>query len=257
MAGGVRYRLSAAAGLGGLPFHSARRWPLRAGQHGLAGTAPPGVRPNPVETPAVTTLPHRAAQPPNASDTRPWLLAQAAAGLAALLLWSAGASAARWDWQPALAGAEPWRAITAALLHGSGLHLAANLAGCVLVAALGRAAGCGRSATLAWLLAWPMTQLGLLAQPALAHYVGLSGALHAAVVVAAMRLVLVDAQAARRTIGALLLAGVAIKLLLEAPWSATVRAVPGWDILVAPGAHVSGALAGALCALLLHRRLGD
>ena len=44
------------------------------------------------------------------------------------------------DWQPGRARAEPWRAFSAVAVHYSGLHLAANLAGTVLVAALGRVA---------------------------------------------------------------------------------------------------------------------
>ena len=45
--------------------------------------------------------------------------------------------AAALDWQPALASSEPWRAWSAAIVHYSALHLAANLAGIALVAALG------------------------------------------------------------------------------------------------------------------------
>jgi len=152
------------------------------------------------------------------------------------------------NWQPALAAAEPWRAVTAAWVHLSPLHLAANLAGTVVVAALGLAAGCGRRAAVAWALAWPLTQLGLVAQPALAAYGGLSGVLHAAVAVAAWQL-LRGAAGQRRAIGAALAAGLLAKLLLEAPWQGPLRQVPGWDIAIAPAAHASGALAGWLCAL--------
>jgi rhomboid family GlyGly-CTERM serine protease len=155
---------------------------------------------------------------------------------------------ARLNWQPALAAVEPWRAISAAWVHLSPLHLAANLAGTALVAALGLAAGCRRRAAMAWALAWPLTQLGLLAQPGLAAYGGLSGVLHAAVAVAAWQL-LRGGAGRRRAIGAALAAGLLAKLLLEAPWQGPLRQVPGWDISIAPAAHVSGALAGWLCAL--------
>jgi len=156
------------------------------------------------------------------------------------------------DWQPGLVATQPWRAITAAWLHLSRLHLVANLLGTALVAALGVVAGCGPRAALAWALAWPLTQLGLLAQPQLLHYAGLSGVLHAAVAVAALQLVL-NERGRRQAIGALLLAGLAAKLLWETPWAGALRWVPGWDIAIAPLAHASGAMAGALCALLLLR----
>ena len=151
-------------------------------------------------------------------------------------------------WQPELAFTQPWRWVSAAWVHLSALHLAANLLGTALVAALGRAAGCGGRAALAWALAWPLTQGGLLAQPALQQYGGLSGVLHAAVAVAAWQVLRAE-RGRRRAIGGALLAGLLVKLLLEAPWQGPLRQVPGWDLLIAPGAHASGAAAGLLCAL--------
>jgi len=192
--------------------------------------------------------------PPTA---RAWLALAGLSALGALALHHttgpAGAALAQaLDWQPARLGSEPWRAITAAWVHLSLLHLGANLLGTALVAALGVVAGCDQRAALAWALAWPLTQLGLVVQPQLLHYGGLSGVLHAAVVVAALHLVLREAGR-RRAIGAALLAGVAAKLLLEAPWAGPLRQVAGWDIAIAPLAHASGACAGALCGLWLLR----
>lgn len=178
-----------------------------------------------------------------------WLCGLLAAG--ALLGWCL--PSARLDWQPALAGSQPWRWWTAAFVHWSALHLCANLLGVVLVAALGSAAGCHGRATLAWLLAWPMTQLGLLLQPALRHYGGLSGVLHAGVAVAAIVL-LRQRAGPRRWIGIALLIGLLAKVLLETPWLGPMRHVAGWDIPIAPLAHASGALAGLLCAWMLARR---
>jgi hypothetical protein len=186
-------------------------------------------------------LPALPGQPAAAAATAATWPTEANAG------WPTTASAL--DWQPALAATQPWRAVTAAWVHLSPLHLGANLLGTLLVAALGVVAGCGPRAALAWALAWPLTQLGLLAQPQLLHYAGLSGVLHAAVVVAALQLVLNEAGR-RQAIGALLLAGLAAKLLLETPWAGALRWAPGWDIAIAPLAWAS---AGALCALLLLR----
>ena len=177
--------------------------------------------------------------------------ALAAAG--ALVVAAATAAAApglaeRLDWQPTLALLQPWRAVTAAWVHLSGQHLAGNLVGALLVAAYGSSAGCGRRAALAWALAWPLTHAALLLQPALLHYGGLSGLLHAGVTVASWQL-LRGERGQRRAVGAAVLAMMALKLLLEAPWQGgPLRHDSGWDIAIAPLAHSTGALAGLLCA---------
>lgn len=151
------------------------------------------------------------------------------------------------DWQPALAATEPWRWWTAAFVHLSPAHLAANLAGCAVLAAFGQAARLPPRWAAAWLAAWPLGHLGLLAVPALAHYAGLSGMLHAGVAVAALGLAWSQAGR-RRTIGLAVLAGAALKVLAERPWQGAVQTVPGWDIPVAPAGHASGLLAGLVCA---------
>ena len=153
-------------------------------------------------------------------------------------------------WSPELAITEPWRCISAAWVHLSRQHLVANLGGSVLVAALGVVAGCGPRAALAWALAWPLTHLGLLLQPTLSAYGGLSGLLHAGVAVACVHVIRAERgqRGARRWIGAALLAGLLAKLWLEAAWLGPLRQVPGWDIAIAPAAHASGAAAGLLCA---------
>ena len=161
-------------------------------------------------------------------------------GMATLALWL--------DWQPALALQQPWRCITAAWVHLSSQHLLGNLVGAVLVAAYGSSAGCGRRAALAWALAWPLTHAALLLQPALLHYGGLSGLMHAGVAVASWQL-LRGERGQRRAVGAAVLAMMALKLLLEAPWQGgPLRHDSGWDIAIAPLAHSTGALAGLLCA---------
>ncbi len=150
-------------------------------------------------------------------------------------------------WQAATAWSEPWRLWSAAWVHLSALHLAANTAGGVGVVALGWAAGVPRRAALAWALAWPLTHAALAGVPALAVYGGLSGVLHAGVAVVAVELVRRAARAERR-VGLAIAAGLALKIVLEAPWRAAVLRPEGWDIAVAPAAHAAGVLAGALCA---------
>jgi rhomboid family GlyGly-CTERM serine protease len=154
----------------------------------------------------------------------------------------------RLDWQPGLAWSEPWRWWSGAWVHWSGGHLAANLAGTALIGALGARAHADRADAWAWFAAWPITQLGLLLQPALLHYGGLSGVLHAGVVIAAVGLVQRE-SGLRRTVAWLILGGVALKIGLEQPWLGALRQAPGWSIAIAPVAHASGALAGLLCGL--------
>jgi rhomboid family GlyGly-CTERM serine protease len=151
------------------------------------------------------------------------------------------------DWQPALAFSEPWRAFSAAGVHYSAQHLIGNLAGVALAGVFGVAALVPTRLAWAWLAAWPLTHLGLLVRPELAHYGGLSGVVHAGV---AIVIVFVLAQGTRRQrlVGAAVLVGFCGKLLSESPWGPALRHPAGWDIAVAPIAHTTGALAGALCA---------
>ncbi|HEX4232980.1 MAG TPA: rhombosortase [Caldimonas sp.] len=188
---------------------------------------------------------------PSAADgARAWAALALAFAAAALLVSAVAApSIAVLDWQPALAGSEPWRALTAPFVHYSALHLLANLAGAALVGALGWFAGVPWPIAAAWLVAWPLTQFGLLLRPDLLHYGGLSGVLHAGVACVGWQLA-VHARGTRRAIGALVLAGLAIKVVSEAPWGAPLSRPPGWDITTAPFAHASGLVAG-LCAAAL------
>jgi len=174
-------------------------------------------------------------------------------GLAALL--AVGACVAplvdlhRIDWEPALAWREPWRAWSAAFVHFSALHLAANLAGTAAVAAFGWMARVPRRSVVAWAVAWPLTQLGLLVRPDLLHYGGLSGVLHAGVAVVALHLA-ARGRGVRRLVGSATIAVLLAKVVAEAPWEAVLRQVPGWDIAIAPFAHASGLAAGLLAGAL-------
>lgn len=228
----------------------------------------------------------------------PWAAEGPVLPLAAQLLWQRSATGLHAAWQ----------LITAAWVHGSALHLAANLAGTVVVALLGmtllREPPAARQAALAWLLAWPLTHAGLWLDERLLFYAGASGVLHAGVAVlgwAALvqgstgratpvqagahsaALVLGSAGVAAslkagsgstapvqagcadaspaparpalqlRLIGGLLLAGLAAKVIAEAPWSHAMLHHPGWDLPIAPLAHATGAVAGLACAVLCLR----
>lgn len=173
-----------------------------------------------------------------------WLALSAALAAASVLAWWAPAWAL--DWQPVLAWSEPWRAFTAAVVHWSPLHLGANLGATAAVAAFGWAAKMPPQAALAWGVAWPLTHLGLLLRPELAHYGGLSGLLHGGVAVAVLWLLVLE-RGRRRAIGALVAVGLVTKLWLEQPWGPALRHAADWDIALAPLAHATGAAAGLLC----------
>jgi rhomboid family GlyGly-CTERM serine protease len=175
------------------------------------------------------------------------------AALAALSLLAWPLPREALDWQPALAADQPWRAVTAAFVHWTPRHLAANLAGCAVLALLGWRAALGPREAGAALIALPLTQLGLLLRPELQRYAGLSGELHALAAIAALTLL---ARGGReRGVGVALALGLTAKLALEAPLGAALRSVPGFDFPVAPLAHLTGAIAGALAWRLTMRRL--
>jgi rhomboid family GlyGly-CTERM serine protease len=177
-----------------------------------------------------------------------WLgLAVMLAALAAAL-WFAPRSAL--DWQPTLALTQPWRLLSAAFVHWTPWHLGANLLGCAVVAAFGMAARVPARATVAWLMAWPLSHAALALQPLLTSYGGLSGVLHAGVAIAAWHLFWHN-NGSRRRIGAAVALGLVIKLLLEKPWGAPTQTMAGWDFAVAPLAHATGAVAGMVCAGLV------
>lgn len=156
------------------------------------------------------------------------------------------------DWQPQRAWPEAWRWWSAALVHFTPLHLGLNLLATALVAAYGWAARVPAVVALAWVASWPFTHLALLAKPELAHYGGLSGILHGGVAATTLWLI-VRGDGAQRVVGWLMLIGQGVKLLLEQPWGAALHPPGEVDVAVAPLAHASGSIVGALLALAVLR----
>lgn len=188
-----------------------------------------------------------------------WIGVALLLGAVALLGWPIARDAL--DWQPGVALREPWRAFSAVGVHYSGQHLGVNLVGLVGTALFGAVARAPLALALAWLAAWPMTQVGLLLKPELLHYGGLSGVLHAGVAVVVAWLLITGTRGQRWVAVAVAVGGIA-KLLNETPWGPALRHPAGWDIAIAPLAHTTGAIAGALCATLAvrlsrHRRARD
>ena len=180
----------------------------------------------------------------------PWPAAFLALAALSALLFAHDAvrsPAAAWapglEWRPDGLWRQPWRLLTAAFVHYDLQHLWSNLAGCAVVALFGWAGRLGGRATLAAALAWPLTHALLLWAPGLARYGGLSGVLHAAVAVAAVALMLQGTRR-QRVVGVAVWAGLVLKVLLEAPWTGAVQAVPGWDIPIAVAAHAAGLVCG-------------
>ncbi|MCK9689596.1 hypothetical protein [Scleromatobacter humisilvae] len=114
-------------------------------------------------------------------------------GAIAVTMVSAGGASAL-DWQPAFGLREPWRLWTCAWVHGSLAHLLVNVAGGAVVAFVGWRARLPPAAAAAWFVAWPGTQVLMAAigserlAAAMPHYFGLSGVLHAGVVVLGLSL---------------------------------------------------------------------
>jgi rhomboid family GlyGly-CTERM serine protease len=161
------------------------------------------------------------------------------------------------EWQPQALAEQPWRAWSAVFIHYSRLHLVGNLTGLALTAALGWVSRVPASGAVAWAAAWPLTHLAFLwMAPDLMHYGGLSGVVHAGVAIGLTHLFLTGSRS-QRLIAAALLAGLVAKILSETPWRGSVQQLEGWDIGIAPIAHVTGVLAGtltALCAYAWQRR---
>jgi rhomboid family GlyGly-CTERM serine protease len=178
----------------------------------------------------------------------PWVAVAASLMLPALALGGAWSEPLCWSRTQALS--QPWRLWSAAWVHLHALHLGVNLAGAVLVVALGLLSQAGARAALAWALAWPLTHAALALQPEVMRYGGLSGVLHAGVAVALVVL-LRDAQPSVRRLGLWLAAGLLLKLLLEAPWQGALRWDAALQLHSVPWAHTAGALAGGVLAWLM------
>lgn len=147
-----------------------------------------------------------------------------------------------------------WSWWTTAWLHGSEAHLWRNLFGAGLILLLGVLSDANRQDTFAWLLAWPLTQVGMLMEPSLSSYVGLSGVLHAGAVIVGLANLHHPRQPSHRAAGIVLLAWVAGKLIMENPWAHDLVLSEASAITVAPWAHLSGALAGVLAWSAVHAR---
>ena len=142
----------------------------------------------------------------------------------------------------------PWTLWTGPLLHLVPAHALANALALAALAVLGAALAAPPRDTLALLLAWPLGTLALALAPGVGAYYGLSGLIHAAAALLALRAL---QQRGTRLLGLLLGVGLLAKLALERAWLVPVGFDSGWGFNVVYAAHLVGAGTGAALSLAL------
>ena len=202
-----------------------------------------------------------------------WLLLCALHGVASMLLWWAGDSLVQtMIWRADTWASQPWTLWTSAWVHLNTPQLIVNQIALGTLAAFAWVVRPSWPCTLAWSLAWPLTQGTLLWWPHIGYAVGLSGPLHAGAMILAVQLMLqrIAVPKAGRW-GGMLALGVLAKLALEQGWRNPVVWDSANEISVVRAAHLSGAAWGVVLALLLgfignrqrrqgaggHRRFGE
>ena len=183
---------------------------------------------------------------------RLWPLTCALLIAASVLLWLAGVRGhvvpQHWLWHAEYWPLQPWTLWTGPLLHFLGAHLLGNVLALAALAVLGAALQARGSDALALLLAWPLGTLALLLWPSVGGYYGLSGPVHAAAAILALRALQPPAM---RWLGLLLAGGLLVKLALERGWAVPVGFDSGWGFNVVFAAHLASAAVGAVLALAL------
>lgn len=168
-------------------------------------------------------------------------------GLTSIVAWYS-VVAPSLAWQAALWPHQPWTLWSAALVHLSGAHLLANLLALVVLAVLGACLHAGRAAALALLLAWPLGTLALVWWPQITKYSGMSGLLNA---MAAVLWAHTALRGESKPVSFVIFAALALKLASEHAWSQPIAFDPNWGFNVVYAAHLTGALAGAICGLVV------
>jgi rhomboid family GlyGly-CTERM serine protease len=169
--------------------------------------------------------------------------------LAAGSLLALAVPAAWLDWSRTPAGMPWWRLVSAAWPHLSQAHLALNLVALAAVAALGVLLRVRTAQAIAWLACWPLTHAALWLQPEITRYAGMSGVLHAGVAICAVAACREPDRLAK-AVGGMLLAGLALKVVIEAPWSRPLQESAALGITVVPLAHAAGAVLGLLAGVV-------
>jgi membrane associated rhomboid family serine protease len=185
--------------------------------------------------------------------SRSWLWLCGLHGAASLLLWWSGQQGqSPLVWRASEWAGQPWTLWTSAWIHLNPPHLISNLLALGGVAAAGWVLRPDVRCTLAWLLAWPLTQIALLWWPQVTYAAGLSGLMHAGTLLLAVQIAL-DRIPIRgsRFWGGLLIWGVLTKVVLERGWSQPIVWDAGNHLAVVQAAHVTGAFWGVVLGLLV------
>lgn len=182
----------------------------------------------------------------------PWVAICALLGLgAAVLAWALGPVADPrlhpLAWSALSWLSRPWTLWTSAWVNTSPGQYAGNLLALLALAVAGAWLKAGRAAALALLAAWPLGIAALALWPGVSHYSGLGGPIHAAAMVLWAHLAL---HQEHKPLSFVLFAGMVLKLGVERAWVYPVSFDPGWGFNVVFAAHLTGAVAGAVCGLL-------
>lgn len=172
--------------------------------------------------------------------------------LAVLLLHAAGIGDAL-DYRRELLATQPWRIVTAHLVHINWAHAAINVAALVIVARLFAPDLTVRQQLLALSVAsLAITAALALLLPGIAWYRGLSGVLHALFFAGATKWLLDARPRDARTLALplLLVIGGWIKVATEQPRGEVLPHADWLGAAVVPQAHLTGALVGSALGLL-------
>jgi rhomboid family GlyGly-CTERM serine protease len=172
--------------------------------------------------------------------------------LALLLLQAAGAGDAL-DYRRELLAREPWRIVSAHLVHINWAHAAINAAALVIVARLFAPDLTPRQQLLVLALAALAISAALaLLLPQIAWYRGLSGVLHALFFAGATKWLLEAQPRTARTLALplVLVLGGWIKVVSEQPRGDVLPHVDWLGAAVVPQAHLTGALVGSALGVL-------
>jgi rhomboid family GlyGly-CTERM serine protease len=177
-----------------------------------------------------------------------------AAGLAlALLALHALAPGETLEYQRRLLADEPWRVLTAHLVHINWTHALVNAAALWIVARLyAEDLGAGRQALALGASALVISAALALLYPSIDWYRGLSGALHGLFFAGAAKWLLSERPRTFRRLWlpATLFAGGWVKVALEQPGGATTPHAQWLGAAVVPQAHFVGALCGTVLGAL-------
>ncbi len=188
---------------------------------------------------------------------------QALVGAALLVLLQAVTPVhALLQYEQGLALSQPWRALTAHLVHINWTHALINAAAWVVVARLFAPELPGwRQPLVLAASALAITLSLALLHPAIAWYRGFSGVLHGVFFAGAACFLLTTLRAGKTHVRDLwlplaLLVGGAIKVALEQPIGSTTPYAEWLGAGTVPQAHLAGALTGGLLGVLFALRPG-